>query len=126
MTTLAKIAQNKKQQARAAFIDAAWAEEAPDSLAALASDAVMEPAAADAKIARIAEARADMHSAGDVVRLRRTVRRPRLMPPRRGTGPNRSRPTSTRGATTCGSRAAPSTGTRRRVAEWPASPPTGA
>jgi hypothetical protein len=73
MTTLAKIAQNKKQQARAAFIDAAWAEEAPDHLAALASDAGMEPAAADAMIARIAEARADMQSAGDVVRLRRSA-----------------------------------------------------
>lgn len=73
MTTLTKIAQNKKQQARAAFIDAAWAEEAPDRLAALASEAGMEPAAADAMIARIAEARADMHSAGDVVRLRRTA-----------------------------------------------------
>lgn len=73
MTTLAKIAQNKKQHARAAFIDAAWAEEAPDRLAALASDAGMEPAAADAMIARIAEARADMQSAGDVVRLRRAA-----------------------------------------------------
>lgn len=73
MTTLAKIAQNKKQQARAAFIDAAWAEEAPDRLAALASDAGMEPAAADAMIARITEARADMQSAGDVVRLRRSA-----------------------------------------------------
>jgi hypothetical protein len=73
MTTLAQIAQNKKQQARAAFIDAAWAEEAPDRLAALASDAGMEPAAADAMIARIAEARADMQSAGDVVRLRRSA-----------------------------------------------------
>lgn len=73
MTTLAKIAQNKKQHARAAFIDAAWAEEAPARLAALASDAGMEPAAADAMIARIAEARADMQSAGDVVRLRRSA-----------------------------------------------------
>lgn len=73
MTTLAKIAQNKKQHARAAFIDAAWAEEAPDRMAALASDAGMEPAAADAMIARIAEARADMQSAGDVVRLRRSA-----------------------------------------------------
>jgi hypothetical protein len=73
MTTLAQIAQNKKQQARAAFIDAAWAGQTPDRLAELASDAGMEPAAADAIIARIAEARADMQSAGDVVRLRRAA-----------------------------------------------------
>lgn len=73
MTTLAQIAQNKKQQARAAFIDAAWAGQTPDRLAELASDAGMEPAAADAIITRIAETRADMQSAGDIVRLRRSA-----------------------------------------------------
>lgn len=73
MTTLTQIAQKKIQNARAAFIDAAWADESPDRLAELASDAGMELADADAFIARIAEARADMNSAGEVVRLRRAA-----------------------------------------------------
>lgn len=73
MTTLTQIAQKQKQQARAAFIDAAWADEPFDRLAELARDAGMEPGEADKIIARIAEARADMKSAGDVVRLRRAA-----------------------------------------------------
>jgi len=73
MTSLTQIAQNKKQQARAAFIDAAWSEEPPERLPELASDAGMQPAAADAIIARIAEIRADMQSAGEVVRFRRAA-----------------------------------------------------
>lgn len=73
MTTLTQITQNKKVQARAAFIDAAWADEPFDRLAELARDAGMEPGEADKVIARIAEARADMKSAGDLVRLRRAA-----------------------------------------------------
>ena len=33
MMSLAQIAQNKKQQARTAFINAAWSEEPPERLA---------------------------------------------------------------------------------------------
>jgi len=73
MTTLAQIARNKTEQARAAFIDAARADEPFDRLAELARDASMRPGEADKIIARIAEARADMKTAGDVVRLRRTA-----------------------------------------------------
>lgn len=73
MTTLTQIVQKKKQQARAAFIDAAWGNEPFDRLAELARDAGMEPGAADEIIARIADARADMKTAGDVVRLRRAA-----------------------------------------------------
>lgn len=73
MTTLTQISRNKKEQARAAFIDAAWADEPFDRLAELARDAGMEPGGADKIIARIAEARADMKSAGEVVRLRRAA-----------------------------------------------------
>lgn len=73
MTTLTQITQNKKVQARAAFIDAAWADEPFDRLAELARDASMEPGEADKIIARIADARADMKSAGEVVRLRRAA-----------------------------------------------------
>lgn len=73
MMSLTQIAHNKKQQARAAFIDAAWSEEPPERLAELASDAGMEPAAADAILARIADARTDFDAADSVVRLRRAV-----------------------------------------------------
>lgn len=73
MTTLTQIVQKKKQQARVAFIDAVWADEPFDRLAELARDAGMEPGAADEIIARIADARADMRTAGDVVRLRRAA-----------------------------------------------------
>lgn len=73
MTTLTQIARNKTEQARTAFIDAAWADEPFDHLAELARDAGMEPGEADKIIARIAETRADMKSAGDVVRLRRAA-----------------------------------------------------
>ncbi|MCC6322911.1 MAG: hypothetical protein IT438_15915 [Phycisphaerales bacterium] len=73
MTTLSQIARNKKEQARAAFIDAAWADEPFDRLAELARDASMEPGEADKIIARIGEARGDMKAAGDVVRLRRVA-----------------------------------------------------
>ena len=77
MMSLTQIAQNKKQQARAAFIDAAWSEEPPERLAELASDAGMEPAAADAIIARIADARTDFDAADSVVRLRRAASKAR-------------------------------------------------
>lgn len=73
MTTLTQIARNKTEQARAAFIDAAWTHEPFDRLAELARDAGMEPGEADKIIARIAEARTDMKSAGEVVRLRRAA-----------------------------------------------------
>jgi hypothetical protein len=73
MMSLAQIAQNKKQQARTAFINAAWSEEPPERLAELANDAGMEPAAADAIIARIADVRNDMAAADSVMRLRRAV-----------------------------------------------------
>ncbi|MCC7364346.1 MAG: hypothetical protein IT303_08220, partial [Dehalococcoidia bacterium] len=73
MTTLTQTVQKKKQQARTAFIDAAWADEPFDRLAERARDASMEPGEADKIIARIAEARADMKSAGEVVRLRRAA-----------------------------------------------------
>jgi hypothetical protein len=73
MMSLTQIAQNKKQQARAAFIEAAWSEEPAERLAELASDAGMEPAAADAIIARIADARTDFDAADSVVRLRRAA-----------------------------------------------------
>lgn len=73
MTSLAQIAQNKKQQARAAFIEAAWAEAPLEHLADLARDAGMEPAAADAIIARITEARGDMMPTGEIPRLRRAA-----------------------------------------------------
>ncbi len=73
MMSLTQIAHNKKQQARAAFIEAAWSEEPPERLAELANDAGMEPAAADAIIARIADARIDFDAADSVVRLRRAA-----------------------------------------------------
>lgn len=73
MTTLTQIARNKTEQARAAFIDAAWADEPFDRLAEFARDAGMEPGQADKIIARIAAARADMKPAGEVVRLRRAA-----------------------------------------------------
>lgn len=73
MTTLTQIAQKKIQNARAAFVDAAWADESPDRLAELASDAGMELANADAFIARVAEARGDIHAASEVLRLRRVA-----------------------------------------------------
>lgn len=73
MTSLAQIAQNKKQQARAAFIDAAWAEEPLERMGDLARDAGIEPAAADAIIARIVEARGDFKPTGEIPRLRRAA-----------------------------------------------------
>lgn len=73
MTTLTQIARDKKEQARAAFIDAAWADEPFDRLAELARDAGMEAGEADKIIARIGEARGDIKAAGDVVRLRRVA-----------------------------------------------------
>lgn len=73
MMSLAQIAQNKKQQARTAFINAAWSEEPPERLAELANDAGMEPAAADVILARIADARSNMDAADSVMRLRRAL-----------------------------------------------------
>lgn len=73
MTTLTQIARKKKQDARAAFIDAAWADEAPDRLAELARDAGMDLADADALIARVAEAKGDIKVASEVLRLRRVA-----------------------------------------------------
>jgi hypothetical protein len=73
MMSLAQIAQNKKQQARTAFINAAWSEEPPERLAELANDAGMELAAADAILARIADVRNDMDAADSVMRLRRAA-----------------------------------------------------
>ncbi|MBL9033100.1 MAG: hypothetical protein JNM80_15490 [Phycisphaerae bacterium] len=73
MTSLAQIAQNKKQQARAAFIEAAWAEAPLEHLADLARDAGLEPSAADTIIARIAEARGDMKPTREIPRLRRAA-----------------------------------------------------
>ncbi len=73
MTSLAQIAQNKQQQARAAFIDAAWAEDPLERLADLAREAGIEPAAADGIIARIAEARGDLKPTGEMPRLRRAA-----------------------------------------------------
>ena len=73
MTTLTQIARKKKQDARAAFIDAAWADEAPDHLAELARDAGMDLADADAIIARVAEAKGDIKAASEVLRLRRVA-----------------------------------------------------
>ncbi len=77
MMSLTQIAQNKKQQARAAFIDAAWSQEPPERLAEFANDAGMEPAAADAIIARIADARTDFDAADSVMRLRRAASKAR-------------------------------------------------
>lgn len=74
MMSLAQIAQNKKQQARTAFINAAWSEEPPERLAELANGAGMELAAADAILARIADVRNDMAVADSVMRLRRAAR----------------------------------------------------
>ena len=73
MMSLTQLAQNKKQQARTAFIDAAWSEEPPERLAELASDAGMELATADTILARIADARTDFDAADSVVRLRRAA-----------------------------------------------------
>lgn len=73
MTTLTQIARKKKQDARAAFIDAAWADEASDRLAELARDAGMDLADADALIARVAEAKSDIKAASEVLRLRRVA-----------------------------------------------------
>ncbi|MCC6661381.1 MAG: hypothetical protein IT437_10895 [Phycisphaerales bacterium] len=75
MTTLTQMARNKKEQARAAFIDAASVDEPFDRLAELAREAGMEPGEADKIIGRIAGARDDMKAAGDVVRLRRAATR---------------------------------------------------
>ena len=73
MMSLAQIALNKKQQARTAFINAAWSEEPPERLAELANDAGMELAAADAILARIADIRTDMATADTVAHLRRVA-----------------------------------------------------
>lgn len=73
MMSLAQIAQNKKQQARTAFINAAWSEEPPERLAELANDAGIELAAADAILARIADIRTDMAAADTVAHLRRVA-----------------------------------------------------
>lgn len=73
MTTLSQIAHEKKQHARAAFIDAVWSDEASEHLAELARDAEMDLADADALIARVAEAKGDIKAASDVLRLRRVA-----------------------------------------------------
>ncbi len=73
MTTLSQIAQEKKQNARAAFIDAAWSDEPSEHLAELARDAEMDLADADALIARVAESKGDIKAASDVLRLRRVA-----------------------------------------------------
>ncbi|HRQ74692.1 MAG TPA: hypothetical protein PK098_02115 [Phycisphaerales bacterium] len=62
MTTLTQHAQRKRLHARAAFIEAAWANESADRLAELADAAGLDLAAADGIIARIAEMRADMET----------------------------------------------------------------
>lgn len=71
MTTLTQHAQQKRLHARAAFIEAAWANESADRLAELAHAAGLDLAAADAIIARIAEARADIEVAAHIARHRR-------------------------------------------------------
>lgn len=73
MTTLSQIAQEKKQNARAAFIDAVWSDEASEHLTELARDAEMDLADADALIARVAESKVDIKAASDVLRLRRVA-----------------------------------------------------
>lgn len=73
MTTITQIAHQRKQQARAAFIDAAWAGADSDRLAELASDAGMDPGAADEIIARIVEARSDIDVANLVTQRRRAA-----------------------------------------------------
>lgn len=72
MTTLEQFTERKQQQARTAFIGAVWAGETSDRLAELASASGLEPAAADAIIARIAEARGDVAASADIIQLRRT------------------------------------------------------
>ncbi|GJQ30706.1 MAG: hypothetical protein HBSAPP03_25900 [Phycisphaerae bacterium] len=73
MTTLTELAQKKKQDARTAFIDAAWADDAPDHLAELARNAEMDLADADGLIARVAEAKGHIQVASEVLRLRRVA-----------------------------------------------------
>lgn len=73
MTTLTQSAKQQKKQARAAFIDAAWAGAPADRLAELASASGLEPAAADAILVRIAEAHGDVTEAANVVQLRRAA-----------------------------------------------------
>ena len=71
MTTLTQHAQQKRHHARAAFIEAAWANESADRLAELADAAGLDLAAADAIIARVAETRADIEVAAPIARHRR-------------------------------------------------------
>ncbi|HMN39650.1 MAG TPA: hypothetical protein PKE29_02320 [Phycisphaerales bacterium] len=73
MTTVTQIAHTKTHQARAEFIDAAWASEPADRLADMAVAAGLEPIEADAIIARIAEARGDVAAAEDAIQRRRAA-----------------------------------------------------
>lgn len=73
MTTVTQVTKHQMQQARSAFIDAAWASEPADRLADLAVTAGIEPSAADGIIARIAEARGDVAAADDAIQRRRAA-----------------------------------------------------
>lgn len=73
MTTVTQVTHHQKQQARSAFIEAAWVSEPADRLADMAGAAGLEPAEADAIIARIAEARGDVAAAEDAIQRRRAA-----------------------------------------------------
>lgn len=73
MTTVTQITHHQKQEARSAFIEAAWASEPADRLADMAVAAGLEPAAADSVIARIADAGGDAAAAADAIQRRRAA-----------------------------------------------------
>lgn len=73
MTTVTQVTHHQKQQARSAFIEAAWASEPADRLADMAVAAGLEPIEADAIIARVAEARGHVAAAEDAIQRRRAA-----------------------------------------------------
>jgi hypothetical protein len=73
MTTMTVLAQQQKEKARAAFLEAVWANAPVDQLAELARAAHLEPAEADLLVARIADVRADIQVAEPIVKLRRAA-----------------------------------------------------
>jgi hypothetical protein len=73
MTTVTQISNHQRQQARSAFIEAAWSGAPADRLADLATTAGLDPTAADAIIARIAEAGGDVAMAEDAIQRRRAA-----------------------------------------------------
>lgn len=73
MTTVTQISNHKEQQARSAFIEGAWAGAPADRLAELATAAGLDPRAADAIIARIADASSDVAAAEDAIQRRRAA-----------------------------------------------------